>query len=123
MKRLLMAAAILLLACSLGGKASPTATTPVWVRSHNGSPVDVYLQCGHHDPTLLGSIPVRGSDGYQISPRQRRCLEGLTFLVVVQEAARGYRVGPVNPTSGSSIQLVIEKYAGLSTAWVFDETR
>jgi hypothetical protein len=122
MKRLLTAAPLLLLACALHGNGPRISTTPVWVRSHNGSPVDVYLLCGDHDATWLGRIPERGADAFEISPAQRRCLEGLNFFLVVQKAFRGYWVGPFAPTSGSSIQLVIEKYAGLSTAQVLRDS-
>ena len=118
MKRLFTAVPILLVGCALHGNALPS-TTPVLVRSHNGSPVDVYLLCGDHDATLLGSIPEQGSDAYEISAAQRHCMEGLNFFLVVKNG-RGYWVGPLSPTSGSSIQLVIEKYAGLSSARMFD---
>jgi hypothetical protein len=89
---------------------------PVRVRSHNRSHVDVYLACGDSDPIRLGVAPPDQSVAFEIPPREAECARGLRFFLVVYEQGRGYWAGPVRPRWGSTIQLVIEKYAGLSTA-------
>jgi hypothetical protein len=103
--------------CSLLGCAAATARPepmPVWVRSHNKSPVDVYLLCGDRDARRLGTIEERGTDAFEI-PAGMQCVEGFNFFLVVRNAGRGYWVGPVRSLRRDPIQLVIEKYAGLST--------
>jgi hypothetical protein len=41
---------------------------------------------------------------------------GLNFFLVVRRQGRGYWAGPVWPQAGTHIEVVIEKYAGLSMA-------
>lgn len=120
MMRLPTAAPALLLACALrGNDPASSTTTPVWVRSHNHSSVDIYLLCGDHDATWLGNVPERGSDAFEIAAERRECWQGLNFFLVVKNASRGYWVGPMSPRSGDGVQLVIERYAGLSTLQVY----
>ena len=117
MMRFFSAAPALLLACAPHGN-NPPSTTPVWVRSHNRSTVDIYLLCGDHDASWLGSVPERGADAFEIAAERRQCWQGLNFFLVVKNASRGYWVGPMKPQSGDRVQLVIERYAGLSTLQV-----
>ncbi len=117
MKVLLAPASLLVAACALVGRGDPTAKTPVGVRSHNASDVDVYLLCGDRDPLWLGTVPKQGAAEYAISRERRLCAEGLNFFLVVQTQGRGYWVGPIRGVRASSyVELVIEKYAGLSSA-------
>jgi hypothetical protein len=76
--------------------------------------VDVYLLCGDRDARWLGLVPENGAEAFEISAREPYCLPGLNFFLVVQKLGRGYWVGPLHPESGSHIDLVIERYAGLS---------
>ena len=108
-------AALLSLGCAMSPKSAP-APVPVRVRSHNRSHVDVYLSCGDSDPVWLGVAPPDESEAFEIPPRESECVSGLNFFLVVWEQERGYWAGPVRPRWGTPIQLVIEKYAGLSTA-------
>ena len=108
-------AAALSLGCAIVPKGPPPPV-PVRVRSHNRSHVDVYLACGDSDPIRLGVAPPDQSVAFEIPARQAECARGLRFFLVVYEQGRGYWAGPVRPRWGSPIQLVIEKYAGLSTA-------
>lgn len=108
-------AAALSLGCSIVPKGPPPPV-PIWVRSHNRSEVDVYLVCGNRDPVLLGVAPPDQSVAFEIPARQAECVRGLNFFLVVWEQGRGYWAGPVRPRWGTPIQVVIEKYAGLSTA-------
>ena len=108
--------ALLLLACALPRDPAPPTDTPVGVRSHNGSDVDVYLFCGDHDARWLGMVPEHGGAGYSISAEERRCAVGLNFFLVVRKQGRGYWVGPFRPQPDSYVDLLIEKYAGLSSA-------
>jgi hypothetical protein len=108
-------AAALSLGCSILPKGPPPPV-PVWVRSHNRSHVDVYLACGDRDPIWLGVAPPDQSVAFEIPARQAECSRGLNFFLVVWEQGRGYWAGPVRPRWGAPIQVVIEKYAGLSTA-------
>ena len=50
-------------------------------------------------------------------------MEGLNFFLVVQESGRGYWVGPFRPERRAHVDLVIEKYAGLSSAYLTREPR
>jgi hypothetical protein len=108
-------AAALSLACAIVPKGPPPPVQ-VWVRSHNRSHVDVYLTCGDSDPIRLGVAPPDQSVAFEIPPREAECARGLRFFLVVYEQGRGFWAGPVRPRWGSTIQLVIERYAGLSTA-------
>ena len=50
-------------------------------------------------------------------------MEGLNFFLVVQESGRGYWVGPFRPERSAHVDLVIEKYAGLSSTYLTREPR
>jgi len=119
----LVACAFLLGACALVPRVDPAAKTPVGVRSHNASDVDVYLLCGDRDPLWLGTVPKEGAAAYAISRERRLCALGLNFFLVVQTQSKGYWVGPIRGVRASSyVELVIEKYAGLSSANLQDVT-
>ena len=104
--------------CALTAGGSPAQPTSVWIRSHNQSAVDVYVMCGSSDALWLGAVPVRGAEALEIPARQRDCVLGLNFFLVVRNAGRGYWVGPIRPRRAEAVDLVIEKYAGLSSARV-----
>jgi hypothetical protein len=108
-------AAFLTLGCALAPGGVQPEPTSVWVRSHNTRPVDVYVLCGSRDARWLGTVGERGDDAFEIPPGQSNCVEGLNFFLVVQNFGRGYWVGPFRPQRSQAVQLVIEKYAGLST--------
>jgi hypothetical protein len=91
-------------------------STPVGVVSHHRSDVDVYLLCGDHDALLLGVVPAGGFQAFEIPAPKRRCAQGLNFFLVVRGLNKGYWVGPLYPSVDSYVRLVVEKYAGLSTA-------
>jgi hypothetical protein len=95
---------------------APAQPTPVWIRSHNRSAVDVYLLCGSLDAHWLGEVSARGAETFEIPGRRRNCVRGLNFFLVARDPGRGYWVGPLRPRNGEVIDLVIEKYAGLSSA-------
>jgi hypothetical protein len=116
MRPLLAVTALLLPACAVLPKGTPPPDTPVGVRSHNGSDVDVYLLCGDHEARWLGLVVQHGAAAYAISPEERRCAVGLNFFLLVRNAGRGYWVGPIRPQAATYVELVIEKYAGLSIA-------
>jgi hypothetical protein len=109
-------ATCLSLGCALAPGRLPPAPTSVWVRSHNQSNVDVYLLCGSHDAQWLGTVSEKGSDAFEIPAGQPRCVEGLNFFLVDRHLNRGYWVGPLRPQRSQAIELVIERYAGLSSA-------
>jgi hypothetical protein len=111
-------AALLSTGCALAPGGLPPQPTPVWIRSHNQSPVDVYLLCGDRDARWLGAIMEKGSDAFEIPVDQPYCGRGLNFFLVVQKQQRGYWVGPFWPRRGEVVDLVIEKYAGLSNGRV-----
>jgi hypothetical protein len=106
---------LLVPACGIAVPRGPLQETPIDVRSHNRSEVDVYLLCGDHDAQWLGRVPPHGGAAYAIAPARWRCAEGLNFFLVARDLGRGYWVGPFRPQAGSSVTLVIEKYAGLSS--------
>jgi len=111
----MVVAAVVSLACAL----APTAERPepkVWVRSHNASDVDVYLLCGNRNAKWLGRVPVKGAAAFDIAAEETYCPWGLNFFLVVRSQGRGYWAGPVRPLGAATIELVIEKYAGLSMA-------
>ena len=122
-RRLLGFASILSFGCTPAPGGTPAMPTSIWARSHNRSPVDVYLLCGNHDAKWLGVIQGRGAEAFEIPADQGFCVEGLNFFLVVREAGRGYWVGPFQPERSAHIDLVIEKYAGLSSASLIRETR
>jgi hypothetical protein len=103
------------LACAIG----PTAAGPhpkVWARSHNASEVDIYMLCGNRDAKLVGVVPAKGAAAFELAGEETYCPWGLNFFLVVRNQGRGYWVGPVRPRTSGAIELVIEKYAGLSMA-------
>jgi hypothetical protein len=93
-----------------------TSQVSVWVRSHNRSTVDVYLLCGDQDARWLGVLRPNEAAALDFPSTQARCVQGLNFFLVDRNYNRGYWVGPMHPQAGSRIDLVIEKYAGLSSA-------
>lgn len=115
MKPPLSLVALLLVACAIP-KIDPSLDTQVWVRSHNGSDVDVYVLCGNRDARWLGAVSLEGTATFSIAPSERRCAAGLNLFLVVRSQDRGYWVGPLRPQGDTYVDLVIEKYAGLSTA-------
>lgn len=121
MKGLLCLAAATTMACapnSVNSSRDSRSTTTVGVVSHHRSDVDVYMLCGERDAILLGMAPSGGYQAFEISSERLRCAVGLNFFLVVRDRNRGYWVGPLRPSIGSFIRLVVEKYAGLSNARV-----
>jgi hypothetical protein len=108
-------AATMLLGCALPGTMQ-TSQVSVWARSHNRSTVDVYLLCGDQDARWLGVVRPTEAAALDFPYAQTRCARGLNFFLVARDFKRGYWVGPMYPQAGSRIDLVIEKYAGLSSA-------
>jgi hypothetical protein len=115
MNQRLALAVVFSLACAIP-PATARPDTAVWVHSHNASEVDVYLLCGDQDARWLGLVPEKGAAAFEIPAAQTRCPWGLNFFLVVRSQGRGYWAGPVRPQGSTHIELVIEKYAGLSTA-------
>ena len=117
--RLLLGSHILA-ATMLPGCALPlttqTSQVTVWARSHNRSTVDVYLLCGDRDAQWLGVVRPKEAAALDLPYAQTRCARGLNFFLVARDFNRGYWVGPMYPRAGSRIELVIAKYAGLSSA-------
>jgi hypothetical protein len=113
-----LAVALVAYGCALAPGGLPPQPTPVWIRSHNRNPVDVYLLCGGSDAVWLGAILAHASDAFEIPAGRQNCAVGLSFFVVVRNMGRGYWVGPFRPRRGQVLDLVIEKYAGLSSARV-----
>jgi hypothetical protein len=118
MRPLLVLTTALALGCTQTAGDAELRATPVWVRSHNRSAVDVYLLCGDRDARWLGEIGGMGSDALEIPPGQPYCAPGLNFFLVHRLSERGYWVGPFRCTGRDLVELVIEKYAGLSSARV-----
>lgn len=108
----------LLTACAVLRGGGPPVDTEVAVRSHNASDVDVYLLCGDRDAQWLGVVPRKSGATFAIPPAQRICVSGLNFFLVVRSQGRGYLAGPIRPQNADGVVLVIEKYAGLSSAAV-----
>ena len=111
--------AVLSLACAaISGSSVGGMPIPVYVRSHNGSTVDVYLLCGDQNAVWLGEVSAKGAAGVDIPAGHPYCIRGLNFFLVLRSSGRGYWAGPVRPVHGELVELVIEKYAGLSIARV-----
>jgi len=108
-------AALVVSACALGSAAAGPAPQ-VWARSHNKSEVDIYMLCGNQRARWMGVVPAKGAAAFEVAREDTFCPRGLNFFLVVRNQGRGYWVGPVRPETGAAIQLVIEKYAGLSAA-------
>jgi hypothetical protein len=92
-----------------------TSNVSVWARSHNRSTMDVYLLCGDRNARWLGTVLPNDAVALDFPKAQARCVQGLNFFLVARDYNRGYWVGPTYPQAGSQIDLVIEKYAGLSS--------
>jgi hypothetical protein len=105
-----------LLGCAFAQNDPRRLPTPIWARSHNISGVDVYLLCGDHDAQWLGTVEAKQREAFEIPPGYRVCVQGLNFFLVVQRTGLGYWLGPLHPQASSPVELVIEKYAGLSAA-------
>ena len=124
MKILVATAAWWVAVClSLGCAPAPSrpgpVATPVRVQNHNENAVDVLLICAWTlNGVWLGTIDGKTSDTLAIPAGQPGCAEGRRFYLVVQDAGRGYWVDPVRPEQGEAVQLVIDEYAGRSTARV-----
>jgi hypothetical protein len=104
---------------SLGCASGSTAAGPypqVWARSHNASEVDIYMLCGNQDAKWVGVVPAKGAALFELAGEDRYCPVGLNFFLVVRNQNRGYWTAAVRPATSATIELVIEKYAGLSGA-------
>jgi hypothetical protein len=112
--------ALLLPACAVGSRGTEPVPTPISVssRSHNRSDVDVYLLCGDRDARWLGVVSSKGAASFEFPAESAHCAAGLNFFLLHRDRERGYWVGPIRPRPGELIELVIEKYAPLSTARV-----
>lgn len=106
-----------------GVRALAPLTIQVVGRSHNRSKVDVYLLCGDDDARWLGVIGWRETAAFEVPNERAHCLQGLNFFLVVRKSGRGYWAGPVRPRPGGYVELVVEKYAGLSAARVIRDWR
>ncbi len=115
MKSASFLAVTVLLGCALP-MTMQTSQVSVWARSHNRSDVDVYLLCGDQDARWLGVVRPKEAAALDFPSAQARCARGLNFFLVARDLNQGYWVGPMHPQAGSRIDLVIEKYAGLSSA-------
>jgi hypothetical protein len=103
------------LACASG--PPPEGPPPqVWARSLNSSQVEIYMQCGFKAAKWVGEVPAKGATAFDLSDEEASCLPGLNFFLVVRDQGRGYWVGPIRPARAAAVEVVIEKYAGLSTA-------
>jgi hypothetical protein len=115
-------AAVTLLVPACAAVPSNTGALPAPIsvsgRSHNRSDMGVYLLCGDRDARWLGVVSKKGAAASEIPAEAARCVSGLNFFLVPWDRGRGYWAGPVRPRAGDQIYLVIEKYAGLSTARV-----
>jgi hypothetical protein len=118
MKKPLVVAGLLSLACALPQNSGELLSIPIAVRSYNKSSVDVYLLCGDRDAQWLGVVHGKETGLFEVPISRARCVHGLNFFLVHRNLNRGYWVGPFRPRTGSSVQLTIEKYAGLSAARV-----
>lgn len=108
-------AAAMLFGCALP-MTGDTSQVSVWVRSHNRNAVDVYLLCGERDAQWLGVLQPLEGGALAFPSTRTRCVQGLNFFLVDRDHNHGYWVGPMHLQRGSRIDLVIEKYAGLSSA-------
>ena len=120
MRTPVLVAAVLSLGCGLATPRPLAQPVPVWVRSHNRSTVDVYLSC-NGSTSWLGAVPDHGADALEVPIAQTACARGFNFFLLVRRAGRGYWAGPVQPAANAHVELVIERYAGLSTAEMIRE--
>lgn len=118
MKRLLMLTSLLSLSlgCAVVPQGAQEWPTPISVRSQNRSEVDVYLLCGNRNAIWLGVVSEKGTAAFEMPAGQANCVRDLNFFLVVKNSGRGYWVGPLRPQGSAHIDLMIEKYAGLSVA-------
>ena len=116
-ERLSLAVALASLGCAAGTTGAGTPASPtVWARSHNASEVEVYTACGFEDVRWVGAVPAKSAAEFELEEEESFCPSGRRFFLVVRDQGRGYWAGPLRPTNTSAIELVIEKYAGLSVA-------
>jgi hypothetical protein len=108
-------AAVVALGCAIGPNAAGP-NSKVWVRSHNASEVDIYLLCGNRNAKWVGLVPAKARAAFELPAEEAYCPWGLNFFLVVRGQGRGYWAGPLRPQGSDAIELVIEKYAGLSAA-------
>ena len=108
-------AALVSSACAIG-PATAGSPPKVWARSHNTSEVDIYMLCGNQNARWVGVVPAKEAAAFDLASEDRYCLRGLNFFLVVRNQGRGYWAGPIRPFTSAAIELVIEKYAGLSAA-------
>ncbi|MFL5513064.1 MAG: hypothetical protein ACJ8AQ_01905 [Gemmatimonadales bacterium] len=106
----------MMIGCAVPPAEQPSPQMAVWARSHNRSQVDVYLMCGDRDAQWLGVLQPNEAGAFEFPSARTQCTQGLNFFLVDRNHKRGYWVGPMYPQNGSQIDLVIEKYAGLSSA-------
>lgn len=108
----------LLASCGTEWQGARVAPSPARVFSHslNRSDVEVYLLCGDREASLLGVVSRLGAASFEIPSERRRCVRGLNFFLVVLDQGYGYWVGPFQWRAGAQLDLVIERYAGLSVA-------
>ena len=115
----LLLGTLLLAATMESGCALPmttqTSQVSVWARSHNRRTMDVYLLCGDRDAQWLGVVRSGEAAVLDFPYARTRCALGLNFFLVSRDVNHGYWVGPLYPRAESRIELVIEKYAGLSS--------
>jgi hypothetical protein len=78
--------------------------------------VEIYLQCGFKDAKWVGAVAARGAAAFDLATEDARCPLGLSFFLLVRDQGRGYWAGPVRLITAATVDLVIEKYAGLSMA-------
>jgi hypothetical protein len=114
----LLPSATILLGCAIPQGPGAPPTIPISVSSNNRSDVDVYLLCGDGDAERLGLVHGKGAELFEIPASRAQCVQGLNFFLVSRSINRGYWVGPLRPRTGSAMYLTIEKYAGLSSAYV-----
>ena len=105
-----------LLGCALPMRMQ-TSQISVWAHSHNRSSMDVYVLCGDRDARWLGSVSPNEAAALEFPSTYARCVQGVNFFLVDRDHNRGHWVGPMYPQgAGYQIDLLIEKYAGLSSA-------
>jgi hypothetical protein len=80
--------------------------------------VDIYMLCGDQRAKWVGMVPAKGAGAFEITREDTYCPWGLNFFLVVRNQGKGYWAGPVRPGTSALIEVVIEKYAGLSQARV-----
>jgi hypothetical protein len=120
MQRLLALATVFSLGCALTQNGAQQMPTAIWARSHNISSVDVYLLCGDRNAEWLGVVGAKQREAFEIRAGYPYCVQGLNFFLVVRRTGRGYSVGPFRQQRGAQVELVIEKYAGLSSGRLVD---